>query len=128
MDSVFLNVDWTAVVVGAVLAYLVGWLWYSKRLFGKDWEVGVGLETSSTSVTHGDAIVAQAFGTFLLSWVVGVTVVTQNSMLAILVAFSTAALMRAKGCFTRNSRYAIAVDSGFVLIMVLIMMLVHAVL
>jgi hypothetical protein len=128
MNPVFLSVDWIAIGVGAVLAYFIGWLWYSRRLFGKDWEVGVGLETTSTSATYGDAIVAQAFGTFLLSWVVGVAEAMQNPMLAILVAFSIAALMRAKGFFTKNSRYATAVDSGFVLIMVLVMMLVHAVL
>lgn len=125
MDPILFGVDWIAVAVGAILAYFVGWLWYSRHLFGTDWAVGVGLETDSASASYGDAMVAQAFGTFLLSWVVGVADAMGNYTLAILVAFAIAALMKARGYFMKNSRYAIAVDSGYVLIVVFVMLLVH---
>ena len=36
MSEITTNVNWVAVVVGAVLAYLLGWLWYSPKLFGSD--------------------------------------------------------------------------------------------
>ena len=30
-------VNWLAVGVGTVAAFMVGWLWYSPLLFGKKW-------------------------------------------------------------------------------------------
>lgn len=128
MDPILFHVDWAAVVVGAILAYFIGWLWYSRHLFGADWAVGVGLDTNSASASYGDAMVAQAFGTFLLSWVVGVAGAIDNYMLAILVAFAVAALMKARGFFMKNSRYAIAVDSGYVLVVVFVMVLIQVLL
>jgi len=34
MSELTSDINWVAVVVGAVLSYLAGWLWYSPRLFG----------------------------------------------------------------------------------------------
>jgi len=31
MDQVFAEVSWLGVVVGAVVAFLAGWLWYLNR-------------------------------------------------------------------------------------------------
>ena len=32
MEEITSNVAWLAVIVGAVLSFLVGWLWYSPML------------------------------------------------------------------------------------------------
>ena len=38
------NVNWLAVIIGFVLAFALGWLWYSPKLFGRKWAEGVGLD------------------------------------------------------------------------------------
>lgn len=35
MEYIILHVDWVAVVVGAVVAFALGGLWYSKSLFSE---------------------------------------------------------------------------------------------
>ena len=37
MGELTMGVSWLGVIVGAVAAFLVGWLWYSPVLFGKRW-------------------------------------------------------------------------------------------
>ena len=37
------NVNWMAVIVGALLAFFVGWAWYSPKLFGKRWAQGLAI-------------------------------------------------------------------------------------
>ena len=34
MGEITSGVNWLAVTVGAVAAFLLGWLWYSPKLFG----------------------------------------------------------------------------------------------
>jgi len=43
MEELYMEVNWIAVLVGAVAAYLLGWLWYSPKLFGTKWMAGVGI-------------------------------------------------------------------------------------
>jgi hypothetical protein len=37
MEEITANVNWLAVIVGAVLSFVLGWLWYSPKLFGTKW-------------------------------------------------------------------------------------------
>lgn len=124
-----MDVNWTAVIVGAVLAYVAGWLWYSEKMFGTKWSAGVGLDISDdVSAPMGPAMVAQAFGTFLLAWTVGVIYATDNPALIILLACTYAVLVKAKGFFQMNTRYAIVVDATYVLVMVAIMFATQSIL
>ncbi len=38
-----MNVNWLAVIVGAVAAFGAGWLWYSDMMFGQKWREGIGV-------------------------------------------------------------------------------------
>ena len=40
----FSKVSWIAVVVGTIVSFLVGWAWYSPKLFGKKWAEGSGVK------------------------------------------------------------------------------------
>lgn len=33
----FSNINWLSVIVTSIVAFLLGWLWYSPVLFGKTW-------------------------------------------------------------------------------------------
>ena len=73
MQEITANVNWLAVIIGAVLSFLLGWLWYSPLLFGRKWAEGVGVPLGSASQMPVGAMVAQIVGIFLLAWLFGVT-------------------------------------------------------
>ncbi len=123
-----LDVNWTAVVVGAVLAFIAGWVWYSPKVFGTKWASGSKITMSGTKQMPMAPMLAQAVGTFLFAWVIGVTETTSNIALAILIAITFAVLVKAAGLFSQKSKYAIWVDASYILVMALIMILTHAVL
>jgi hypothetical protein len=67
MDQLFANVGWAGVIVGALVAFLAGWLWYSPMLFGKGWAKDLGVELGTAAQMPVPAMVSQAAGLLLLS-------------------------------------------------------------
>lgn len=128
MGEITANVNWLAVIIGAVLAYVLGWLWYSPRMFGTKWAEGVGVELGSASSMPVAAMVTQAIGTFLLAWVVGVTAANNALLTFILIIVTFAVLLFAGGLFTKKSSYANNVDVGFIVAMAVVMFVVQAIL
>jgi len=59
------DLDWLAVVVGAVVFMVVGWLWYGP-LFGKQWSAGTGIAMDSGTPAT-DKLIAMFVYSFVLS-------------------------------------------------------------
>lgn len=116
MESEFANVNWIAVILGAVVAFLVGWLWYSPKLFGTGWAAGSGVELGSAQSMPVFAMVSQLVGLFLLSLVVGVTATTSALMTAILAILAAATMTLSAGAFVKKSNYALGVDFGYIIV------------
>lgn len=128
MNEITAGVNWLAVGVGTVLGFLLGWLWYSPKLFGKAWATGVGLDLGSASGVPATAMTLQLLATFLLAWVVGVTA-AQNALLTILLVIAmVAVLIAANGAFAKKSNQAISIEAGFVVAMSAVMIIVQGIL
>lgn len=125
MEELLMGVNWTAVVVGFIAAFGLGWLWYSDHLFGKKWRDGIKIAPDDNSPML-PAMLAQAVGTFLLAWVIGIAETTNSLATAVLIALTISVLVKANGFFTQKSKFAIAVESGYILAMVAVMIVVHA--
>ena len=128
MEELTANVNWLAVVVGFVVSFVLGWLWYSPKLFGEKWAAGVGVDLGSASSMPVAAMVTQALGTFLLAWLVGVTAANEALLTIFLVVITYVMLQISGGLFTKKSNAAIAIDAGFIVAMAVVMIVVHAVL
>jgi hypothetical protein len=115
------NVNWIAVIVGAVVAFLLGWLWYSPKLFGTKWAEGAGVKIDSAQSMPMAAMLVQAIATFLLAWVVGVTAAADQLLFVILIILTIGFLFVAGGLFSQKSRYTITTEVGFVAAMAVIM-------
>ena len=59
LAQILAGVDWVAVIVATVAAFILGAIWYSKALFGNQWMQEVGL----TEETIQNANMAKTFGT-----------------------------------------------------------------
>lgn len=124
--EIILNIDWTAVVVSAVLAYVLGALWYSERCFGPKWKAGIGTPAVA-NMPMMPGMLAQAVATFLLAWVVGVILFSGSTAFLVLVTLMVVTLIKANGFFAGKTNYAIFVETSFIIAMVVLMWLVQTV-
>ncbi len=127
MDEIILNVNWVAVIVGAIVSFLLGWLWYSPKLFGVKWAEGAGVSLDKASAMPAGAMAAQAIGMFLYAWVVGVTAKNEALLTIILIMLALVFLTAAGGKFSQKSNYAIVTESGFVVMMTIVMIIVQGI-
>ncbi len=122
------GVNWLAVSVGTVLSFLLGWPWYSPRLFVKKWIEGVNGKPNPDGKMAITALIVQLIGTFLLAWVVGITAAHNAFATIILIAVTGIRCLLPNGIFSMKSRYAIATEAGFVAAMAVVMIAVQGIL
>lgn len=111
-----------AVIVGAIVAFLVGWIWYGP-LFGKKWADGSGVELGSASSMPVFAMVAQFVALLTLSIVVGITATTSALFTALFAILAAALFVTSAGAFVKKSNEAIAIDFGYIVIAGVVMIL-----
>mgnify|MGYP003676171768 CR=1 FL=1 len=101
MGALLEGVNWIAVVVGTVVSFLVGWLWYSPILFGPRWAQGVGVKMGTADDMPFGAMAGQILGLFLMSWLVGVTAASNALMTSILAVLAFTVLGYSGGMFRK---------------------------
>ena len=121
MTELTANVNWLAVIIGAVVAFVLGMLWFSAKMFGVKWALGSGLDPKGPAKPPVAAIISQAIGTFLLAWLVGVTAASNALATIVLAGLTLIALVAAGGLFTNKSSYAIIAETTYVAAMLVIM-------
>jgi hypothetical protein len=117
----YTHVGWVSVIVGAVLSFLLGWLWYSPKLFGEKWAAGSGVKMDAASKMPAEAMATQGIGLLLMSWFVNVA--GGNVGIRALLAF--AVLAYSGSSFTGKSQYAKLVDAGYWAASFVVMMVVR---
>lgn len=117
------DINWLATIIGFALAFGLGMIWFSPRMFGKKWAEGVGLDPAGPSKPPVMAMTFQTIGTFLLAWIVGVTAQNDALLTIILITATIIVLAGASGAFTGKSAYARHTEGGFTLAMVVIMII-----
>ena len=50
--------EWDAIVIGALLGYLIGWFWFSDKAFGKAYQQEAGAKAKSASMRQCMAVEA----------------------------------------------------------------------
>ena len=117
------NVSWLAVLAGAVVSFLLGWLWFSPKLFGAKWAEGSGVKLGSGEAMPMGAMATQAIGLLLMSWFVGVTA-THNALATVILATLAFTVLGFSGnSFSGKSNYARWVDAGYWIACLVIMVL-----
>ncbi|MFK8034207.1 MAG: DUF1761 domain-containing protein [Hyphomicrobiales bacterium] len=128
MDMLTTNISWIAVLVGAVVSFMAGWLWYSPILFGPKWAEGVGVEMGRASEMPVSAMVFQGVGLLLMSWFIGALSAENLTAVAVLGTISFVALAYSGGLFAKKSAYARFVDAGYWIISLIVMVIVQSLL
>jgi hypothetical protein len=109
-------VSWVGVIVGAVAAFLVGWLWYSPKLFGMKWAAGAGVNLGAASAMPVGAMVTQLVALLILSTVVGITATTNALFTAILAILAAATFVASSGAYVKKSSAAILIEFFYIVV------------
>lgn len=128
MEMLTTNISWLAVLIGAVVSFVAGWLWYSPILFGPKWAEGVGVEMGTASDMPVAAMGFQGVGLLLMSWFIGVMSGANLTAIAVLGTLAFVALSYSGGLFTKKSAYARLVDAGYWIVSLVIMLIAHGLL
>lgn len=127
MNELTSNVNWLAVIIGTIVSFIIGWLWYSPILFGKKWAEGSGVELGTASSMPVAAMVTQLVSTFFLALLVGVTAAQNALATIILVVLTIAGFVMSVGLFVKKSTFAVLVDGGFIVIMGVVMVIIQGI-
>ncbi|MCJ8325407.1 MAG: DUF1761 domain-containing protein [Rhizobiales bacterium] len=111
----FNAVNWTAIIVGTIAAFVLGMIWFNQKVFGKKWAEGSNVPEDK-EVNMVLAMGANIIGLFLLALVVGFTQTTEALLTALAAIFSLAIFTASMGAFAKKSTYAIMVDFGYVVV------------
>ena len=126
MDDILLNVNWPAVVLGTLVSYGLGMVWFG-RLFGRVWAQG-SHDIKPPATPPLLVMALQLVGTFLLAWVIGATATIDALFTAIFLLVALAALQTAGSLFSQKSPAAALIDGAFVLAAGVVMILAQAIL
>ncbi len=127
MAELTTGVTWIAVIVGAILSFVLGFIWYLPKVFGKKWAEGVGIADDETSGMPLPAMILQAVGIALYAWIVGITAAANELLTIILIAVTIIVLQISSGLFSQKSGGAIGIEAGFFLAMTIVMIIVQGI-
>lgn len=114
MDAILNDVNWVVVLVGAIVSFIVGSIWYSPMLFGNGWRKGLGV-AAVPGRSLGGLLVVEAIACLVFAWLIVLTL--ESSMaLAVLAAIVVAFVTKSNSLFSGKSLYATAVESAYVLV------------
>jgi Protein of unknown function (DUF1761) len=123
MNELVTGVSWLAVIVGAILSFLLGYFWYSPMLFGTKWAEGSRVQLNTSDKMPMEAMATQGIGLLLMSWFVGVTA-TNNALFTVILATVAFTVLQYSGnAFSGKSSYARMVDAGYWIACLVIMIL-----
>lgn len=126
METFISHIEWAPVLVSFFLAFGLGWLWYSDKLFGVKWRLGKGSE-----VWHAPMwmpMSAQAGSTLLLAIITNMAAQDGHIGHAVLVAITIAGFIKANGFYSGKTMFVVSVEVGYVIAMIAIMVGVNFVL
>ncbi len=121
-------INWLALGVGVIAAFLLGWLVYGPVGFQKRWAEGTRIDPTPPESPPLPQMAAQIVFLILLAAVIAVTETTNSLGVAVLAILAVAAQAASVGAWAQKSGFAIAVDTGYALGCGVVMILAHAIL
>jgi hypothetical protein len=125
MTEISQHFNWLAIIVSTVVAFLLGWLWYSPKILGKPWAAGTGIALDENSKPPALAMITQIIGTFLLACIVYFLCSINASMVLFLVVLCLVFLAASQALFSHKTLPAVCIDQGYVLAMVVVMLIIQ---
>lgn len=127
MSELTTGVSWIGVIISFIVSFMLGWLWYSPKMFGKPWAEGVGVELADGSEMPAMAMITQALGTFCLAWLVGITAANNSLLTCILMIAMLVLLIVSNGKYAQKSNTAVVIEGAYIVAMAVVMIICQAI-
>ena len=125
MDGIVANISWLAVILSTIACMGLGFLWYNpKSPTGKIWAEGAGVSPEPPAEFPALAMGLNTVGLFLAAIFVGAVPFTS----AILAILAYGVLNTAGGLFAGKTAMVGVMHTGFWLVGMLVVTIIHAVL
>jgi len=69
MEPTVLDISWLAVIVAAVVKFLIGWAWYSPPIFGTKWRELNKATADDVRANLAPALVVEAIGDLIAAYI-----------------------------------------------------------
>lgn len=123
MEQFLSTIEWVPVIVSFVVAYVLGWAWYSPMMFYKKWAEGKGAGVMQHPMWM--PMSAQAGATLFLAILINIFMVYENIFMSAFVTLTIAGFIKANGLFAGKTKYAVTVETMYVIVMGLLMIAVN---
>lgn len=122
------DVNWTAVLVAAVVNMVVGFVWYSKALFGKDWSKLTGRKLEDMSKNAGPTYLLTILGALIQAYILfhfvvfaGAKTAAEGAVTGLWLWVGFVAVTQGVYTLFANSRKKLwAINTGYFLVVLLI--------
>jgi hypothetical protein len=104
---------------------MLGWAWYSPVMFYEKWMKGKGAGVMEHPMWMPMA--AQAGATFLFAIIVNMATADGHVGHAVLVALTIAGFIKSNGLFAGKTKWAVTIETMYILAMALLMVVVNVV-
>jgi hypothetical protein len=123
-----ITISWIAVIVAAVIKFLIGWGWYSPMLFGKQWQDLAKVTPEQVQAGLMPALIAEGIGDLIMAYVLARFVGHYGFGFGIglLVGFMAwlgfvATVMANQVFYERKPQQLVVINGGYTLVSLLIM-------
>jgi hypothetical protein len=118
------SISWLAVIVAAVVKFLIGWGWYSPMLFAKQWQDLAGLTDEKVRAGLMPALIAEAIGDLIMAYVLarfiahyGATDIVGGAFIGFMAWLGFVATVMANQIFyERRPQQLIFINAGYMLV------------
>lgn len=128
MNELFANINWVAVIVSTIIAFIAWHAWYSPKTFGKKWAEWNKISMDKPHKWMACAMISQFISTFLLALLIGITAKSDDLFMALLIVLTIIFFISSNWKWAQKPKYVIMVDTWFILVMFIIMVATHGIL
>ena len=123
MEALLSNIEWVPTIVSAVVAFLVGWVWYSPVMFVKKWQAGLGQPAREHAMWK--PMFPQLGATLFLAAAMNIAINTGQVPLVFLFVVVLAGFIKSNGLYSGKTIYAIGVETMYIFVMALVLYAVN---
>jgi len=128
MEPAVVDISWLAVIVAAVVKFLIGWGWYSPALFGKQWQELNKMTAADVQAGMVPALIAEAIGDLIMAYILARFVghYSFGFGIGILVGFMAwlgfvATVLANQVFYERKPQQLVVINGGYILVSLVIM-------
>lgn len=127
LENLMLAIEWGPVLISTLIAFIIGWAWYSQILFVRPWMNGLP-KPPVWQAPMWMPMLAQLGATLFLAIIVNMSYQDGHVGHSVLVALTIMGFIKANGMYSGKNKMAISIEVLYILVMVLVMIGVNVLL